>query len=340
MAMSPIRPELGRQDWSPVARGGQAFGQGVGQGLAQLGAGIGQAIQRHREKKQDKAEFEEFRKVAEGIGLAPDESKVVWNTAGKQGAFAWLQQEKNKQQTSNEISLGMQILDNINRSGEDFSLTDYMSWYQGAGGQNPDIALQVLELGKRFGKVPEELSEKDQAQIDLYKAQAENLRGGKPPSPSEVDQSLDNAAQEFVGKSEQEKSQEYGSLDPSVRARVDEIELNRRAKEKSLEPSEGRPFTKAERERQYEREIDGITLGEYARKLRDLKKGATRGQLDAKWWKPGMFEQDRIEEFDRILSQNPELFLEGTPQSVIDNIGKGTSFSVTPGGSGIRVSAR
>jgi F0F1-type ATP synthase membrane subunit c/vacuolar-type H+-ATPase subunit K len=53
MAMSQIRPELGRQDWSPIARGGQAFGQGVGQGLAQLGAGIGKAMD---ERKAMKAE--------------------------------------------------------------------------------------------------------------------------------------------------------------------------------------------------------------------------------------------------------------------------------------------
>ena len=53
MAMSPIRPELGRQDWSAIARGGQAFGQGVGQGLAQLGAGIGKAMD---ERKAMKAE--------------------------------------------------------------------------------------------------------------------------------------------------------------------------------------------------------------------------------------------------------------------------------------------
>jgi hypothetical protein len=39
-----IRPELGRIDFSPISRGGQAFGQGVGQGLAQLGAGIGKAM--------------------------------------------------------------------------------------------------------------------------------------------------------------------------------------------------------------------------------------------------------------------------------------------------------
>jgi len=46
-----IRPELGRIDFSPIARGGQAFGQGVGQGLASLGAGLGKM--KERRKKED-----------------------------------------------------------------------------------------------------------------------------------------------------------------------------------------------------------------------------------------------------------------------------------------------
>ena len=53
MAMSPIRPELGRQDWSPVARGGQAFGQGVGQGLASLGASVGKAMDQRKAMKAE-----------------------------------------------------------------------------------------------------------------------------------------------------------------------------------------------------------------------------------------------------------------------------------------------
>jgi hypothetical protein len=52
MAMSQIRPELGRQDWSPIARGGQAFGQGVGQGLAQLGVGIGRGLEKRAEERK------------------------------------------------------------------------------------------------------------------------------------------------------------------------------------------------------------------------------------------------------------------------------------------------
>jgi hypothetical protein len=51
MAMTPIRPELGLQDWSPVARGGEAFGRGIGQGLAALGQGIGKAMEKRADFK-------------------------------------------------------------------------------------------------------------------------------------------------------------------------------------------------------------------------------------------------------------------------------------------------
>ena len=339
-----IRPELGRIDFSPIARGGQAFGQGVGQGLAQLGAGIGQAIQKHREKKQDKVDFEEFRKFSESLGLAPDEASVAWKTGGKQGAWQWAQGAKQSIDQKRDFGIALNAIGTAYPATEDgrneFSIPEYLRGFADMGGQDQKIALQILDLGQRFGMVPEKLSEKDQAQIDLIKAQTENLQGGKAPSPSQIDKSLDNAAEEFVGLSEQEKAEQYDQLPPEVRSRVDEKELDRALKKKSLEGDRARPFTKAEAEKQYAREIDEITLGEYARKLRDLESGATKGQLDAKWWKPGIFEQDRIPEFDRILSQNPELFLEGTPQEVIDNIGTGKAFSTTPGGSGIKITAR
>lgn len=52
MAMTPIRPELGLQDWSPVARGGEAFGRGIGQGLAALGQGIGKGLEQKKANEQ------------------------------------------------------------------------------------------------------------------------------------------------------------------------------------------------------------------------------------------------------------------------------------------------
>jgi hypothetical protein len=54
--------------------------------LAQLGAGIGSAIQQHREKKKDKADFEEFRKFSENLGLArhrvPSKASTGRGTSG------------------------------------------------------------------------------------------------------------------------------------------------------------------------------------------------------------------------------------------------------------------
>ncbi len=334
MAMTPIRPELGLQDWSPIARGGEAYGRGIGQGLAALGQGIGKAIEKHRLDKKEKADLEEFTQFANQFNIKPDEAKVAWKTGGREGAWQWLNGVKQQRQSDHELSLGLQILGNLKQSGTEFNMNDYMSWYSAGGGQSLATALRVLDIGTKTGLLPENLSEMDKAQLDHLRAQTEAALRGKAPSPTEVDKHLDNQAEAFMGLPDAEKEKRYSALPPEVRSRVDNEALERKQKEKALGPKDASPFTKAERERQYEREIDGITLGEYARKLRDLESGATKGQLDAKWWKPGIFEQDRIPEFDRILSQNPELFLEGTSPDVIANIGKGESFKlINPGGS-------
>jgi hypothetical protein len=55
-----VRPELGRQDWSAVARGGEAYGAGVGQGLASLGASVGKAMDQHKQMKAEVKSFKDF----------------------------------------------------------------------------------------------------------------------------------------------------------------------------------------------------------------------------------------------------------------------------------------
>lgn len=48
---TPVQPGLLRMDFSPIARGGEAFGAGIGQGLAALGQGIGKAQEQKKQAK-------------------------------------------------------------------------------------------------------------------------------------------------------------------------------------------------------------------------------------------------------------------------------------------------
>jgi hypothetical protein len=196
MAMSPIRPELGRQDWSPIARGGQAFGQGVGQGLAQLGAGIGQAIQQHREKKQDKADFEEFRKFSENLGLAPDEASVAWKTGGKQGAWQWAQGAKQSLDQKRDFGIALNALGTAypaTESGENqFSIPAYLQGFSDLGGQDQKVAMSVLQMGDRFGMIPKEIGAKERADIEQTKAETAETRAKAEKTKAET--------QEILGK--------------------------------------------------------------------------------------------------------------------------------------------
>ena len=180
MAMSPIRPELGRIDFSPISRGGQAFGQGVGQGLAQLGAGIGSAIQQHREKKKDKADFEEFRKFSENLGLAPDEASVAWKTGGKQGAWQWAQSAKQGIDRKRDFGVALDALVTAYPATEsgtnEFSVPAYLKGFSDLGGQDQKVAMAVLQLGDRFGMIPKEIGAKELADIEKTKAETEKLK--------------------------------------------------------------------------------------------------------------------------------------------------------------------
>lgn len=68
MAMTPIRPELGLQDWSPIARGGEAYGRGIGQGLAALGQGIGKGLEQKKQYKQAIASAKPWLDSLETVG--------------------------------------------------------------------------------------------------------------------------------------------------------------------------------------------------------------------------------------------------------------------------------
>jgi hypothetical protein len=213
MAMTPIRPELGLQDWSPIARGGEAYGRGVGQGLAALGQGIGNAIEKHRRNQKEKADLDEFTQFANKFDIKPDEAKIAYKTAGPEGAWKWLGGIKQDRQNQSDLAAALGALQTAfpagaGKEGEPntFSVPAYLQGFSDLGGVNQSVAMKVLEFGNQSGMIPQAMSAKERSDIEKTRAETAKLTAetektgaetqeilGKKydkPEPSEYDKTL------------------------------------------------------------------------------------------------------------------------------------------------------
>jgi len=153
--MSPIRPELGRQDWSPIARGGQAFGQGVGQGLAQLGAGIGQAIQQHRKKVAEDEMTASGIDALVGMGYTADEAKSAVKSIGAQNVG--------------------RFVSGLHEMNARFQMQNQQRQMEG-------IALARALQGSYLAQSQEQIESGEQPQVDWKAFQESALESGVSPS--------------------------------------------------------------------------------------------------------------------------------------------------------------
>lgn len=184
-----IRPELGRMDFSPIERGGRAFGQGVGQGLASLGAGIGSAIRQKREKEELKQkESLAAQWVSDNYGVSLDDATAGVKSVGVDAVIGVAEQQGQRR----DLGAALQALDHAfpaTASGDNkFSVPTYLQSFSELGGQDPNIALRALSIGQSAGLIPQEASPMDQAELEKTIAETSKIKAETEQTDVETEQ--------------------------------------------------------------------------------------------------------------------------------------------------------